>query len=48
MPHFVQDVEEIRARAIKKIEEGPVTSTYGLELERAVGILNEALATEIV
>src|SRR4051812_38076135 len=48
MPHFVKDVEEIRQRAIQKIEDGAVTSTSGLDKEQAVEILNEALATEIV
>ncbi len=48
MPQFVQDVEVIRQRAIRKIEEGPVTQAYGLDTNRAIQILNEALATEIV
>ncbi len=48
MPHFVQDVEEIRQRARQKIEDGAVTSTYKLDKDKAVEILNEALATEIV
>jgi len=48
MPHFVHDVEEIRQRAIQKIEDGAVTSTYGLDKEKVIDILNEALATEIV
>jgi bacterioferritin len=48
MPHFVEDIETIRERAIQKIEDGPVTSTYGLDHEKTIGILNDALATEIV
>jgi bacterioferritin len=48
MPQFVKDVEEIRQRAIQKIEDGAVTSTYGLDKDKVVSILNEALATEIV
>ena len=48
MPHFVKDVEEIRERARQKIEDGAVTSTYGLDKDKVVEILNEALATEIV
>jgi bacterioferritin len=48
MPQFVKDVEEIRQRAIQKIEDGAVTSTYGLDKDKVVTILNEALATEIV
>lgn len=48
MPSFVDDVNELRARAAKKIEEGPVTDTYELNSDETVSILNEALATEIV
>lgn len=48
MPQFVKDVEEIRQRAIQKIEDGAVTSTYGLDKDKVISILNEALATEIV
>ncbi len=48
MPQFVKDVEEIRQRAINKIEEGPVTAAYQVDKDRAIAILNEALATEIV
>jgi bacterioferritin len=48
MPQFVHDVEEIRQRAIQKIEEGPVTEAYGGDKDRTITILNEALATEIV
>ena len=45
---FVKNIEEIRARARQKIEEGPITADYRLDREQAIGILNEALATEIV
>ncbi len=45
---YLSDIQEIRNRARQKIEEGPVTADYGLDKDRAVGILNEALATEIV
>jgi bacterioferritin len=48
MPQFVRDVEAIRQRAIQKIEEGPVTQVYGVDVDRTITILNEALATEIV
>jgi bacterioferritin len=48
MPNFIRDVEEIRERAIRNIEQGAVTEAYELEPERVVNILNEALATEIV
>ena len=48
MPNFVTDVEEIRQRAARKIEEGAVTDTYEGDVEQTISILNEALATEIV
>jgi bacterioferritin len=48
MPNFVNDVEEIRARAERKIDEGAVTETYEGDAHQTVSILNEALATEIV
>lgn len=48
MPHFVRDVEEIRQRAINKMEEGAVTASYKGDVNKTVDILNEALATEIV
>jgi bacterioferritin len=48
MPHFVRDVEELRQRALSKIDEGPVTSDYTLDQHQVISLLNEALATEIV
>jgi bacterioferritin len=48
MPKFVNDVEEIRARAEQKIDEGAVTDTYEGDVHQTISILNEALATEIV
>jgi bacterioferritin len=45
---FLSDIQEIRNRARQKIEDGPVTPDYGVDKEKAIGILNEALATEIV
>lgn len=45
---FLKNIEEIRARARQKIEEGAVTADYPLDRAQAIGILNEALATEIV
>jgi bacterioferritin len=48
MPQFVENVEEIRKRAVQKLDEGPVTKTYELDKEQAIGLLNDALATEIV
>jgi bacterioferritin len=48
MPQFVKDVEEIRNRARRQIDEGAVTEAYRGDKDRAITILNEALATEIV
>lgn len=48
MPQFVENIEEIRKRAVQKIDEGPVTQTYELDRDTAIGLLNDALATEIV
>ncbi|HKQ72939.1 MAG TPA: ferritin-like domain-containing protein [Blastocatellia bacterium] len=42
------NIEEIRARARKQIEDGAVTQDYGLDRERVIEILNAALATEII
>jgi len=48
MPHFVKDVEDLRRRAEEKMEDGAVTQSYQGDVEKAIEILNEALATEIV
>ncbi len=48
MAKFVTDVQEIRARAEEKIDDGAVTETYGGDVKQTISILNEALATEIV
>jgi len=45
---FVGKLEEIRARARQHIEDGAVTKDYPLDRDQAVGVLNEALATEII
>jgi bacterioferritin len=45
---FLSDIQEIRNRARQRIEDGPVTPDYALDKDQAIGILNEALATEIV
>ena len=42
------NIEDLRARARKQIEDGPVTENYNLDRGRVVAILNAALATEIV
>ena len=45
---FLTDVTELRRRARASMEDGSVTSTYGLPPEQVVAILQPALATEIV
>jgi bacterioferritin len=48
MASFIRDLEEIRQRAMRKLEDGAVTDNYGLDRAQSVAILNEALASEIV
>jgi bacterioferritin len=47
MSHINQ-IQEIRERARKQINDGAVTEDYKLDRKQVIGILNEALATEIV
>ncbi|HEY4212151.1 MAG TPA: ferritin-like domain-containing protein [Steroidobacteraceae bacterium] len=47
MSHLSQ-LDQIRKRARQKITEGAVTADYALDRDQAIGILNEALATEWV
>ena len=44
----VQRIREIRERARKAISSGTITADYSLDRDKAVAVLNEALATEIV
>jgi bacterioferritin len=48
MDDFLSDIQTLRARAREQIEEGPITGSYGADRYRVVGVLNEALATELV
>ena len=48
MPQFVKDVEDLRRRALDKMEAGPITQSYKGDVKKTIEILNEALATEIV
>jgi bacterioferritin len=48
MAQFIDDVEQLRERARRSIEEGPVTESYRGDKEQTIDILNQALATEIV
>jgi bacterioferritin len=45
---FLSRIREIRERARQQIASGAVTQDYRLDRDQAVGILNEALATELV
>jgi bacterioferritin len=48
MGDFLTDVKTLRERARQQIELGPITDSYGADRERVIGVLNEALATELV
>jgi len=45
---FIADIESIRARARRHIENGAVTDGYQANRETVIRLLNEALATELV
>jgi bacterioferritin len=45
---FLTDIAELRRRARAHIEKGAVTEAYRGDLEVVIGLLNQALATEIV
>lgn len=45
---FLVDVARLREQARKEIERGPVTASYGADVDRVIGVLQEALATELV
>ena len=45
---FSVDVDAIRKRARKHIEQGAVTESYGADVDTVCRVLNEVLATEIV
>ena len=45
---FLTDVQELRRRAREHVEKGAVTAGYKVDLNTAIKLLNEALATEIV
>jgi bacterioferritin len=48
MGEFLSDIQTLRARARKQIEQGPITESYGADRDRVISVLNEALATELV
>jgi len=45
---FTTDVTAIRERARQKMEEGPVTGSYGKDPKEVIAVLNDVVATEIV
>lgn len=45
---FLTDIKELQRRAREHVEKGAVTASYRGDVETAVKLLNEALATEIV
>ncbi|HEX4278702.1 MAG TPA: ferritin-like domain-containing protein [Bryobacteraceae bacterium] len=45
---FLTDVTELRARAQKSIDQGPVTPNYGGDVKQTIDILQNVLATELV
>jgi len=45
---FLSDIQEIRRRAREHVEKGAVTPDYRADLDTALKLRNEALATEIV
>lgn len=48
MSQHIDQIKKIRERARQQITEGAVTEDYKLDRKKAIGILNEALATELV
>jgi bacterioferritin len=48
MNTFKADIEEIRRRALEKMEQGAVTASYMADRDKVVEVLNEVLATETV
>jgi bacterioferritin len=42
------DITAIRERARHKMEEGPVTGSYGKDPKEVIAVLNEVVATEVV
>jgi len=48
MSQFVSDIQKIRDRARRRMEDGAVTAGYKADRARVIEVLNQALATEIV
>src|SRR5690349_64801 len=45
---FLTDVQTLRERARRHMDQGAVTESYGADRDTVVNVLNQALATEIV
>jgi bacterioferritin len=48
MNTFRADIEEIRRRALEKLDDGAVTASYQADRLKVIEVLNEVLATETV
>jgi bacterioferritin len=48
MNTFRADIEEIRRRALDKMDDGAVTAFYKADRKKVIDVLNEVLATETV
>ncbi|MBS1122051.1 MAG: bacterioferritin [Deltaproteobacteria bacterium] len=48
MNTFKADIEEIRRRAMDRMDDGAVTASYGGDPQKVIEVLNEVLATETV
>jgi bacterioferritin len=48
MNEFLSDIKELRRRAHRHLERGPVTEGYKADRKKIIAVLNEALASEIV
>lgn len=48
MNTFRADIEEIRRRALEKMDDGAVTASYRADREKVIEVLNDVLATETV
>jgi bacterioferritin len=48
MQEFLTDVKVLRERARFVIDQGPLSDLHGVDRDRVIDVLNQALATEIV
>jgi bacterioferritin len=48
MDTFRTDIEDIRRRALEKMDDGAVTASYRADRDKVIDVLNDVLATEIV